>query len=237
MTPRTPSRTPSYGPGRGLAGFDGRSALSRWLYRITTNVCLDSIAKRRKPAPPIDYGAPGASNAVRFAETLTEPVRLEHYSDARVCTEDGEAAPEARYERREAVEFAFVTVLQQLPARQRAVLILREVLGFSAGEVSKILGTTVASVNSALQRARKAVDEQLSRESQHPTMRSLGRESVRLFVDALERGDADAIVTALAEEVGLAVPPGASSDPGCTSHRGRVDRKRNRFAMSLREAA
>jgi RNA polymerase sigma-70 factor (ECF subfamily) len=227
---------------RGLPGFDGRSAFSRWLYRITTNVCLDSIAKRPRRVLPIDYGAHGGSNVDKFGEALTEPMRLERYSDERARLEDGEAAPEAHYEQRETVESAIVAVLQHLAPRQRAVLILREVLGLSAREVSRLLGTTVVSVNSALQRARKAVDERLSEESQQPVMRSLGRgragESVRLFVDALERGDAKAIVALLAEDVGSTAPPYSASDQGCSLARSRgAEREESRTALPLRAAA
>jgi RNA polymerase sigma-70 factor (ECF subfamily) len=125
--------------------------------------------------------------------------------------EDGYAAPEARYEQREAVELAFIAALQHLPARQRAVLVLREVLGFSAREVAESLETTVASVNSALQRARKTVDERLPARSQQATLRSLGddriRELVESFVDAFERGDVDAILALVAEDATFAMPP------------------------------
>ena len=132
--------------------------------------------------------------------------------------EQGYAAPEARYEQREAVELAFVAALQHLPARQRAVLVLREVLGFSAKEVSETLGTTVAAVNSALQRAHKAVDERLPERSQQATMRELGDDRVRgivqRFVDAFERGDVAAIVGLLAEDATFAMPPHAGASRG-----------------------
>ena len=130
-------------------------------------------------------------------EPLVESVWVEPYPDEALGLADGYAAPEARYEQREAVELAFVAALQHLPATQRAVLILREVLGFSAREVAESLDTTVASVNSALQRARKAVDERLPERSQQATLRSLGdermRELVERYVDAWERGDVDAL--------------------------------------------
>jgi RNA polymerase sigma-70 factor (ECF subfamily) len=200
---------------RGLCGFDGRSALRRWLYRITTNTCLDAMARRPKRVLPIDYGPPAADiGGDEDGEPMAESVWLEPYPDEMLGIEDGYAAPEARYAQREAVELAFVAALQHLPPRQRAVLVLREVLGFSAKEVSQSLGTTVASVNSALQRARKAVDDRLPEKSQQETMRSLGDERVRRivqqFVDAFETGDIEAIVALMAEDATFEMPPYAS---------------------------
>ena len=193
---------------RGLRGFDRRSTFGTWLYRITTNACLDAIARRRKRVLPIDYGPSGVGDA---NEPRGEPVWLEPYPDELLGLEEGYAGPGARYDKREAVELAFIAALQHLPARQRAVLILREVLGFSAKEVAQTLGTTVASVNSSLQRARKAVDQRLPEKSQQATMRSLGdehvRELVQQFVDAFERGDVEAIVALLAEDAMFEMPP------------------------------
>ena len=200
---------------RGLSGFDGRSALRRWLYRIATNACLDAIARRPKRVLPIDYGP---ADEVGVGERVADAAWLEPYPDEMLGLEQGYAAPEARYEQREAVELAFVAALQHLPARQRAVLVLREVLGFSAKEVSETLGTTVAAVNSALQRAHKAVDERLPERSQQATMRDLGDDRVRgivqRFVDAFERGDVDAIVGLLAEDATFAMPPYAGASRG-----------------------
>ena len=196
---------------RGLCKFDGRSRLRRWLYRIATNACLDAIARRPKRVLPIDYGPPAEPDSNELGEPLADSMWMEPYPDEIVGLEGGFAAPEARYEQREAVELAFVAALQHLPPRQRAVLILREVLGFSAKEVSQSLGTTVASVNSALQRARKGLDERLPEKSQQATMRALGdgrvREIVQAFVDAFERGDVGAIVALLAEDATFAMPP------------------------------
>jgi RNA polymerase sigma-70 factor (ECF subfamily) len=198
---------------RGLCGFDRRSTLRRWLYQITTNACLDALARRPKRVLPIDYGPPAGGDA-EPGEPLAEPVWLEPYPDEILGLEDGYTGPAARYDRREAVELAFVAALQHLPPRQRAVLILREVLGFSAKEVADSLGTTVASVNSALQRARKAVDDRLPEQSQQATIRSLGddrvRELVERFVDAFDRGDVDAIVALLAEDATFEMPPYAT---------------------------
>ena len=198
---------------RGLPGVRGRSSLRAWLYRIATNACIDASARRPKRVLPLDQGPPAGPDDDP-GEPLSESVWVEPYPDGRLGVEEGYAAPEARYEQREAVELAFIAALQHLPARQRAVLILREVLGFSAREVAESLETTVASVNSALQRARKAVDERLPARSQQATLRSLGDERVRdlveRFIDAFEAGDVDAILAMLAEDAAFAMPPYAS---------------------------
>jgi RNA polymerase sigma-70 factor, ECF subfamily len=195
---------------RGLSGLEDRNSLRAWLYRISTNACLDAIGRRPKRVLPIDY-SPAANPDEGPGEPLVESVWLEPYPDERLGLEDGYAAPEARYEQREAVELAFIAALQYLPANQRAVLILREVLGFSAKEVAESLETTVASVNSALQRARQAVDERLPVQSQQATLRSLGddglRDIVDGYVDAWERNDVDAVVAMLAEDATFAMPP------------------------------
>ena len=195
---------------RGLPRFEGRSSARSWLYRIATNACLDVIARRPKRVLPIDY-APATDPQQGPGEPITESVWLEPYPDEKLGLEDGFAAPEARYEQRESVELAFVAALQHLPARQRAVLILREVLGFSAREVSESLDTSVPSVNSALQRARAAVDERLPDQSQQATLRALGddaiKETVSSYVDAWERNDVDAVVAMLTEDAAIAMPP------------------------------
>ena len=198
---------------RGLGGFGGRSSTGTWLYRIATNVCLDMIARRPKRILPVDYGPPTPAQG-DVGEPLVESVWVEPYPDERLGVADGYAAPEARYEQREAVELAFVAALQHLPARQRAVLILREVLGFSALEVAETLETTVASVNSALQRARKAVDDRLPERSQQAALRLLGdeqaREAVDRYVDAWARGDVEGLRALLAEDAVFSMPPWAS---------------------------
>ena len=187
---------------RGLCGFGGRATFRSWLYRITTNACLDVLARRPKRVLPIDYGRPEAGEEDAPGEPWTEAVWLEPYSDEVVGLEGGYAGPAVHYERREAVELAFAAALRHIPPRQRAVLVLREALGLSAKEVAAALGTTVASVNSALQRARKVVDERLPERGQEGTERLLGDERVRAtverFVDALERGAVPAIVELLA---------------------------------------
>jgi RNA polymerase sigma-70 factor, ECF subfamily len=198
---------------RALAKFEGRSTLRSWLYTIATNTCLDEIARRPKRVLPIDYG-PATDPHVGPGEPIVESVWIEPYPDEVTVLADGFAAPDARYERRESVELAFVAALQHLPATQRAVLILREVLGFSAKEVAESLQTTVASVNSALQRARAAVEERVPEQSQQATLRALGDDSVRelvdRYVDAWERCDVEAFVSMLAEDATFAMPPLAS---------------------------
>jgi RNA polymerase sigma-70 factor, ECF subfamily len=189
---------------RALPRFERRSSVRSWLYRIATNTCLDQIAKRPKQRVlPIDYGPPSDAHEGPGVP-LVESVWVEPYPDA----------PDATYEQRESLELAFIAALQHLPARQRAVLILREVLGFSALETGDTLDMTVASVNSALQRARKAVDERLPEQSQQETLRTLGDDEVRAIVerymDAWERGDVEGIVALLAEEATITMPPMAT---------------------------
>src|SRR6266480_2157386 len=166
---------------RGLPKFEGRSSLRSWLYTIATNTCLNAIERRPKRVLPIDYG-PATDPHVAPGEPIVESVWLEPYPDETLGLEDGYAAPEASYEQREGVELAFVAALQHLPANQRAVLILREVLGFSAKETAEMLDTTVASVNSALQRARAATDERVPEQSQQTTLRALGDGELRELV-------------------------------------------------------
>ncbi len=195
---------------RGLPGMKSRDSLRAWLYRIATNACLDTIARRPKRVLPIDYGPPIDPDHAS-GRPLTETMWVEPYPDEGLEAADGHAAPEARYEQREAVELAFVAALQHLPGRQRAALILRDVLGFSANEVAEALDSTTASVNSALQRARKAVDERLPEQSQQATLRMLGDEGlselVQRFIDAFEHGEVETILDLLADGATFAMPP------------------------------
>jgi RNA polymerase sigma-70 factor (ECF subfamily) len=195
---------------RGLPRFEGRSSFHSWLYTIATNACLKAIERRPTRVLPIDYG-PATDPHDAPAEPLLESVWVEPYPDELLGLADGFAAPEARYEQRESVELAFIAALQHLPPRQRAVLILRDVLGFSGQEVADVLETSTASVYSALQRAHKAVDERLPEQSQQATLRSLDeaelREVVGGYVDAWERGDIDAVAAMLAEDAIIAMPP------------------------------
>jgi RNA polymerase sigma-70 factor, ECF subfamily len=195
---------------RGLSRFEGRSALRSWLYTIATNACLTQISRRPKRVLPIDHG-PSADPHITPGEPMAESTWLEPYPDDALGLEDGFAAPEARYEQREGVELSFVAALQHLAPNQRAVLILREALGFSAKETAEMLQTTVASVNSALQRARTAVDERVPARTQQATLRSLGddqvRELVGRYIDAWERCDVEAFAAMLAEDATFAMPP------------------------------
>jgi RNA polymerase sigma-70 factor, ECF subfamily len=195
---------------RGLARFEGRSSLRTWLYTIATNACLKAIERRRRLVLPVDYG-PAADPHDDPAEPLVESVWIEPYPDERLGLADAVAGPEARYEQRESVELAFIAALQHLPARQRAVLILSDVLGFSGAEVADALDTTPASVYSALQRAHKSVDERLPERSQQATLRALGDDALREIVDgfvaAWERGDVDALAAMLTDETTIAMPP------------------------------
>jgi RNA polymerase sigma-70 factor (ECF subfamily) len=196
---------------RGMARFEGRSSLRSWLYTIATNTCLNLIERRPKRVLPIDYGPSADPHGDGLGLPPLESVWVDPFPDEQLGLEDGYAAPDARYELRESVELAFVAALQHLPANQRAALILREVLGFSAKEVATTLDTTVASVNSALQRARKTVDEELPEQSQQATLRTLGdqelREVVEGYMDAMSRGDVDKVVSMLAEDAAWSMPP------------------------------
>jgi RNA polymerase sigma-70 factor, ECF subfamily len=195
---------------RGLPRFEGRSSFRSWLYKIATNACLRAIEQRPRRVLPVDYGPVGDTSDTPAAP-VTEAVWLEPYPDERLGLSSGLASPEARYEEREGVELAFIAALQHLPARQRAVLIIRDVLGFSARETAAALETTPVSVDSALQRAHKAVDQRLPQRSQQATLRSLSdgtlKQIAQRYVTAWERNDVDAVVAMLAEDAKLAMPP------------------------------
>jgi RNA polymerase sigma-70 factor, ECF subfamily len=186
---------------RGLPGFEGRSSLRGWLYRIATNVCLRMIERRPPRVLPVDYGPPADPHDAP-EDALHEPLWLEPYAHD---------VPDARYEERESVELAFVAALQHLPARQRAVLLLRDVLGFAPAEIAAALDTSPASVYSALQRAHETVARRVPERSQQATLREIGDERLRALVDryvaAWERSDVEAIVELLTEDVALAMPP------------------------------
>jgi RNA polymerase sigma-70 factor (ECF subfamily) len=191
---------------RGLPDFEGRSALRSWLYRIATNVCLDQLAGRQRRALPIDLspGRPwqpveGSLAAQRPGTAWVEPVLDRH-----VLPEDGDPAELAV--ERESIRLAFVAALQHLPPRQRAVLLLREVLRWKADEVAGLLDTTVASVNSALQRARATLAERGERGEPAP-LDPDEHELLDRYVDAFERYDIDTFVSLLHEDASQHMPP------------------------------
>jgi RNA polymerase sigma-70 factor, ECF subfamily len=195
---------------RALETFEGRSSLRTWLYTIATNVCLKAIERRPKLVLPVDYGPP-ADPHDDPGGPLTESVWIEPYPDAELALDDALAGPDARYEQRESIELAFIAALQHLPARQRAVLILRDVLGFSAREAGDVLEMSPPAIDSSLQRAHATVDAKLPERSQQATLRELGDERQRALVDgfvaAWERHDVAAVVALLADDVALTMPP------------------------------
>jgi len=198
---------------QGMRGLRERSATRAWLYRIATNACFDALKRRRARLLPIEAALPlGPEDDP--GEPLSETAWLEPYPDELLRLEDRRAVPHARYAQLEAVELAFVAALQHLSPTQRAVLILREVLGFSAREASESLSTTVASVNSALQRARGAIEQRLPVRTQQQTLRALGdqrsRNLARDFMDAWQRADIETLIALLADDATFSMPPFAA---------------------------
>jgi RNA polymerase sigma-70 factor (ECF subfamily) len=197
---------------KALPGFEGRSQLSSWLYRIATNVCLNQIAKRPKRVLPVDYGGPSDDPHDAAAPPTLESIWIEPYPDELLGDDiEGPLAPEAHYEQRESLELAFIAALQHLPPNQRAALIMSEVLGFSATETAKALETSTASINSALQRARKLVEEKGPRESQQAALRALGDDElndvVERYMQAMESADVDGLISMLSEDASWSMPP------------------------------
>jgi RNA polymerase sigma-70 factor (ECF subfamily) len=195
---------------RALPGFEGRSTLRAWLYKIATNAALDVAKRRSRRELPASYGPPVPAGGGPGAP-LAEMTWIEPYPDRLLNAAGWPGSPEARYDQRESLELAFVAVVQTLPAFQRAVLLLREVLGFSAAEIAGQLGTSVPAVTSALQRARQGLARRNGEPSQQQTLRVLGDERVRhlvqAFVDALERADVGSLVGLLTEDATWAMPP------------------------------
>jgi RNA polymerase sigma-70 factor (TIGR02960 family) len=190
---------------RGLEDYDERDSLRAWLYRIATNRCLNALREsRRRPrqAPPIPFEVPEPTRR-------GEPLWLEPYPDTLLeGIAETSPGPEARYETKEAVSLAFVAALQHLPPRQRAVLVLRDVLGFRAAEVAEMLESSEVSVNSALQRARTALETRPANRERTSLPRSTGeRELVARFADAVEKGDVDGMVSVLTDDALLTMPP------------------------------
>src|SRR5687767_7600425 len=176
--------------------FEGRSSVRSWLYRIATNVCLDMLRGRERRARPMELGPACPPEEKYLASTLPEHAWVSPIADSRVLPEDGDPAEIAAG--RETIRLAFVTALQHLPARQRAVLILCEVLRWHATEVAELLDTSVAAVNSALQRARATLATVHA--DARPTVGAEQRELLARYVDAFERYDVSTLVTLLHED-------------------------------------
>ena len=194
---------------RGLGGFEERASVRTWLYKIATNKCLNALRDAgRRPAGSIrfEWSAPPPEPTRR-----TEPLWLQPYPDLLLDdVPDTTPGPEARYETREALALAFVTGLQRLPPRQRAVLVLRDVLGYPAAQAADMLAVSEVSVNSALQRARTTLAAQLpaaSRDSAPAPRSARERELTSRFADAFEAADTDRLVALLTDDAWLTMPP------------------------------
>ncbi|MFD6877042.1 MULTISPECIES: sigma-70 family RNA polymerase sigma factor [unclassified Streptomyces] len=190
---------------RGFDKFEGRSSLRSWLYRIATNVCLDLLSAGNKRARPMDLTAPQHQASAVLGER-PEVTWLEPVPDGRVLPQTADPAEMALA--KESVRLAFVAALQHLPARQRAVLILREVLAWKADEVARLLDSTVASVNSALQRARATLADQRIRETEAAD--PLDKDQAKLleqYLSAFEAYDISRLTTLLHEDAVLSMPP------------------------------
>jgi RNA polymerase sigma-70 factor, ECF subfamily len=185
--------------------FEGRSSLRSWLYKIATNVCLDMLDGRNRRARPMEIGAEGTGEGP-LGDVLPESVWLQPMPDGRVLAP--ELDPAELTVQRESIRLAFMATLQHLPPRQRVVLILREVLRWKADEVAALLGTTVASVNSALQRARATMDATGLTPSDVAEPEDAGqRELLGRYLDAFERYDLDSLTSLLTEDATLSMPP------------------------------
>jgi RNA polymerase sigma-70 factor (ECF subfamily) len=185
-------------------GFEGRAALRSWLYRIATNVCLDMLNGKQRRARPMDLG-PAQSADTPLPEPLPEVTWIEPIPDGRVLPSGGDPAEVA--ELRDTIRLAFVAALQHLPPKQRAVLILREVLRWKAAEVAELLETSVASVNSALQRARAALAEAQVKDAAPQPMDDEQRALLARYVAAFESYDLDALTSLLHEDATWSMPP------------------------------
>ncbi len=193
---------------RGFDGFEGRSAVRSWVYRIATNVCLDMLRGRQRRARPMEMGPSSVADISHLGPMLPENIWVTPIADARILPESGDPADVA--DAKETIRLAFVTALQHLPARQRAVLILREVLRWQAIEVAELLDTTVASVNSALQRARATLARQAGQDRRTDVAAPMDADQKDLlarYVDAFERYDIPRLVTLLHDDAIQSMPP------------------------------
>ncbi len=189
---------------RALDRFDGRASLKNWLYRIATNVCLDEIHNKRRRARPMEEGPPFSETpSVEDLQQRPANVWIEPISDARALPSNSD--PSERAILKQSIRLAFVAALQKLAAKQRAALLLMDVLGFSAGEAAETLDTSVASVNSALQRARAALSDKSSSES--PDLSGTQVEMLNRYVMAFEQYDIDALTALLRQDATLSMPP------------------------------
>ncbi|WP_418275609.1 sigma-70 family RNA polymerase sigma factor [Isoptericola jiangsuensis] len=184
--------------------FEGRSSLRSWLYRIATNVCFDALASAKRRERPMGLGAAQPAEIENFGQTLAEERWVEPVADEAVLPREGDPADMAVG--RESVRLAFVAALQHLPPRQRAVLVLREVLRWSAAETADLLDTSVASVNSALQRARATLGTKaLDRDAEQ--WGTVDDALLQRYLDAFERYDMEALVELLHQDAVLNMPP------------------------------
>jgi len=191
---------------RGIDGFEGRSGLRSWLYRIATNVCLDMLRGQQRRAQPMDLGPSSTADCV-LAAAAPEHTWIQPVPDTRVLSAEDDPAELAAT--RETIRLAFVAALQHLPPRQRAVLILREVLRWQASEVAELLDTSVISVNSALQRARSTLSAlDVDVECAEPTALDPGqRQLLARYLDAFERYDIASLVSLLHQDATFSMPP------------------------------
>jgi RNA polymerase sigma-70 factor (ECF subfamily) len=195
---------------RGLPGFEGRSMLGTWLYQIATHACLRLAAQRPRRITSPEHG-PSFSQTGDLGEFVPGPVWLEPFPDDEPAGHDPQEDPAATLLRRERVALAFVAALQHLPGTQRAVLLMREVLEYSAAETAALLDTSTASVNSALQRAQKTVQDRLPAVSQAAERQALGEDGLAAllarFVAAWDRRDVAGLVGLLTEDARFTMPP------------------------------
>ena len=188
---------------RAFERFEGRSSVRSWLYRIATNVCLDMLDGRQRRARPMDLG-PARSPDGPIGEILPEVTWIEPIPDGRIVAEED---PAAIAESRESIRLAFMAALQHLPPRQRAALILCEVLHWKASEVAELLETSVAAVNSALQRARASLEAADVADAGGGTLSEHDHELLGRYVDAFQRYDMDALTALIHEDATQSMPP------------------------------
>ncbi|HEX8715186.1 MAG TPA: sigma-70 family RNA polymerase sigma factor [Solirubrobacteraceae bacterium] len=189
---------------RSLERFEGRASLRSWLYRIATNVCLDMLDAKQRRARPMDLGEARAPDGP-IGEILAETTWIEPVPDALVVSEDGD--PAAVAESREKIRLAFVAALQHLPPRQRAALILCEVLHWKAAEVAELLETSVPAINSALQRARATLEQTPTLDAGDGALSEQDSALLSRYVDAFERYDMDALTSLIHEDATQSMPP------------------------------